>query len=318
MTSCLPALVRPGIGATFYGDLPRDLPRNRAVIAACDLVCLHTRVDASDALSADLVRAVNPAARVWLATPGNYLSKLDREKGRAAVVEECERMATVALTTRLELLEVNGEGASDGAASRDDWTSPRNDPREKERLESLAVLVFETLRATLDRLNGQHVALGWTSHDDTRSFAIPRKMLQRGDILHGPQHYPADRGMVVTQRILERRIQWSRGRWEALADTGAVPASVAPYGDRWAPYLQGHGHSVGALVWGLCEAPVARLWACPGSWSPEGLEALILARRLRARYGHGPDAVERAQAALGLDVDGIVGDETEGALRALV
>jgi hypothetical protein len=64
----------------------------------------------------------------------------------------------------------------------------------------------------------------------------------------------------------------------------------------------------------LCEAPTARLWACPGSWSPEAVEALRLARALRSTGGCGPDAVERWQAAQGLDADGIVGRQTLAAL----
>ncbi|NCW44160.1 MAG: hypothetical protein EBV77_01445 [Gemmatimonadaceae bacterium] len=74
--------------------------------------------------------------------------------------------------------------------------------------------------------------------------------------------------------------------------------------------MQGWGHTVGALVWGLCEAPVARLWACPGSWSPEAVKALRGARAVRAVAGHGPDAIERFQALHGLAADGVVGPRT--------
>lgn len=302
-------VLAPGIGATFYGSLPRDLdtPLGREVIRACDLVTLHTAADASDVQSAALVRQIG-CARVWLAIPANYLSRMDLQRGRNAVLDEARRVAEIAGRMGAELLELNGEGASDGTVVGD-WTHARTDDRERARLEGLARDLFATLRASLPC----SVALGWTSHD-MPGFRVPwGPILSRVD-LHAPQHYPAMPGVVATQRTLDRRISASRGRWEALVERGEIPEDVAPYGARWSPYYQGHGHSVGALAWGLCEAPVARLWACPGSWSAEAVVALRAARVLRGTAGHGPVAVERWQAAHGLDADGIVGPVT---LRAL-
>lgn len=298
-----------GISATIYGNLPRDLdtPLGRDVIRASDIVTLHTSADPADVRSAALVRQINPSARVWLACPANYLSRLDLAKGRAAVLAEVTRIARVAADMGAELLELNGEGASDGKTPGD-WTSAADDLREVERLESLGRDVTLTLRAALPA----SCAIAWTSHDGT-SFRVPRALLSRVD-LHSPQHYPAEAGRTVSQRELERRVAWSEGQWHALAERGRVPAEVVPHGARWAPYLQGWGHTVGALVWGLCEAPIARLWACPGSWSPEALLALRGARAIRAEVGHGPDAVERWQARHGLAVDGVVGPAS---LRAL-
>lgn len=298
----------PGIGATFYGSLPRDLdsPLGRDVIRACDHVTLHTAADASDVQSAALVRRLG-CARVWLAIPANYLSRLDLSRGRVAALDEIRRVALVARDMGAELLELNGEGASDGAVVGD-WTSAPRDEQERRRLDELAVELCNAIRATVPTL-----AIGWTSHDGVRSFAIPRAHLPLID-LHAPQHYPAQAGRTVTQRELAARIAWSRGQWEALVAEGRAPAAVAPYGTAWSPYLQGHGHAVGALVWGLCEAPTARLWACPGSWSPEAVEALRLARALRSSGGYGPDAVERWQRAHGLDADGSVGPRTLAAL----
>lgn len=294
----------PGIGATFYGSLPRDL--DCEVIRACDIVTLHTAADSTDVTSAALVRRLG-CERVWLATPANYLSRLDLSRGRSAALDEIRRVALVARDMGAELLELNGEGASDGAVVGD-WTSAPRDEQERRRLDELAVELCYAICATVRGL-----AIGWTSHDGVRSFRIPREHLALVD-LHAPQHYPAQAGRMVQQRELAARISWSRGQWEALAAEGRAPAAVAPYGAAWSPYLQGHGHAVGALVWGLCEAPTARLWACPGSWSPEAVEALRLARVLRSTGGHGPDAVERWQAAHGLDADGAVGPRTLAAL----
>lgn len=302
-----PLAVRPGVGATFFGSLPRDLDAHRDVIRASDVVTLHTSADPSDVQSAALVRQVNPDARVWLAIPGNYLSRMDLSRGREATVAEARRCARVALACGAEVFEINGEGASDGLTAGD-WTSAPTDDREARRLGSLAVEVLEAARAEL----GARCALGWTSHD-MPGFRLPwSEILSRVD-LHSPQHYPAMEGATVTQRDLERRIAKSDGRWEALVDRHEVPADAVPYGTRWSPYLQGWGHDLGALVWGLCEAATVRLWACPGSWSPVAVEALTLARRLRAAVG---PSVEAWQRAHGLAPDGVVGPATLASLRA--
>lgn len=299
--------VKPGVGATFYGDLPRDLDAHRDVIRACDVVTLHTRADPFDVASAALVRQINAEARVWLAIPGNYLVRMDLARGREATVAEARRCARIALACGAELFEINGEGASDGARPGD-WTSAPGDSHEARRLGSLAVEVLEAARAEL----GDRCALGWTSHD-MPGFRLPwAEILSRVD-LHSPQHYPAQAGRTVSQRELEARIAKSEGRWEAFAERSDIPVEAIPYGARWSPYLQGWGHQLGALVWGLCEAPVARLWACPGSWSAEAVEALTLARRLRAEAG---PSVERWQSAHGLVADGVVGPATLASLRA--
>lgn len=303
-------LVAPGVGCTFFGNLSRDLdsPLGREVIRACDFVALHTSADSTDVTSAALVRSLG-CPRVWLAIPANYLSRLDLTHSRSVALAEIARVAAVARDMGAEALELNGEGASTGAVVGD-WTSARMDASEAQRLESLGVELIEGIRKVYAG------AVGWTSHDGVRSFNVPRGLLSLVD-LHSPQHYPAQPGRLASQRELERRVAWSRGQWEALAAAGRAPLDVAPYGARWSPYWQGHGHTLGALVWALCEAPTARLWACPSSWSPEAPEALRLARALRAEVGHGPEAVERWQAAHGLTADGAVGARTIAALRAL-
>jgi hypothetical protein len=307
--------ITPGIGATIYtggssSDLRPFLAREetRALVRACDHVTLHTAADASDPRSAALVRVTNPTARVWLAVPANYLSRMDLQKGRAKTLEEVARIARIAAEGGFEVLEFNGEGASSGATVGD-WTSAPGDAAEAVRLETLGCELMEEARL---HFGG---ALAWTSHDGVRSFKIPRRLLRFVDI-HAPQHYPAMPGRVASQRELERRVAWSRGQWEALAAEGRCPADVAPGGAKWSPYLQAHGHALGAMVYGLTLAETARLWAYPGSWEPLALEALRLARTLRAATGYGPGAVEAWQTSQGLEADGIVGERTLRSLQA--
>lgn len=295
--------VPPGIGATIYGNLPRDV--SPELVAACDHVTLHTAADASDVQTAAKVRQLG-CERVWLAIPGNYLAR----KSDADAVKEIQRCAHIALDMGAEVFEINGEGSSDGKKPGD-WIAPTSDPFEGERLEALALLIAHAAKDVM----GESCALGWTSHDGT-GFRIPRRFLSRIDV-HAPQHYPAYAGHTVSQRELEKRMSWSRGQWETLADRGKVPGDIAPYGARWAPYLQGHGHTPGALVWGLCEAPVVRLWAYPSSWSPEAIPALRRARAIRANVDvTKPDVVARWQQAQGLEPDGVVGPKTLAALGA--
>jgi hypothetical protein len=295
----------PGIGATLYGNLPRYLSAD--VISVCDHVTLHTRADASDVQSAAKVRAMG-CSRVWLAIPANYLVRMSD----SAAVAEVKRCAAIARDMGAEVFELNGEGSSDGRTPGD-WIAPANDPNEAERLENLAVALFTAAREVLK----DDCALGWTSHDGT-GFRVPRRFLSLVD-LHSPQHYPAMPGRTASQTDLARRIAWSQGQWDGLAARGRVPDEVTPYAFRWSPYYQGHGHAVGALVWGLCEAATARLWAYPSSWSPEGLKALRAARVIRAGVGAcpgsddgawWPDVIERWQASQGLTADGIVGPRT--------
>ena len=307
--------VRPGAGATIYqGGSSSDLrpllekEATRALVRACDHVTLHTAADATDVKSADVVRSINPRARVWLAIPANYLSRIDLQHGRAKVLEEVRRVASVARDMGAEVLEFNGEGASSGAVVGD-WTSAPRDAAEAARLELLGCELVEEAR---QKFAG---AIGWTSHDGVRSFRIPRGLLRLVD-LHSPQHYPAMPGRFASQRELERRVSWSRGQWEALAAEGRAPADVAPGGAKWSPYFQGHGHTLGAMVWALCSAETARLWAYPGSWEPIAVEALRLARVLREATGYGPGAVEAWQTAQGLDADGVVGERTLRTLQA--
>jgi len=299
----------PGVGATIYGHLPRDI--GEAVCRASDFVTLHTLADATDVASADRVRNYG-CSRVWLGLPANYFVRLAATKGLAAAAAEARRCARVAVDAGMEVVEFNGEGQSDGKKPND-WIP--DGPAEAATLARLSETIIASTGDELDRRGSGAVVL-WTSHD-MPSFRLPWKPILHGIGGHSPQHYPAQKGRTVFQRELMSRVARSQGRWEAAAERDGLPPAMLPGGDLWVPYYQGHGHDPGALVWGLAEARIARLWAYPGSWDARGLEALQLARALRVAAGWGPEAVERWQGARGLVADGMVGPKTLAALRAL-
>ncbi len=296
--------LRPGVGVTIYGNLPRDIAK--PIVSAADFVTLHTAADATDVTSASRVRALG-GSRVWLAMPSNYFVRLAAKRGERAAFDEATRCAKVAVAMGAEALEFNGEGSSD-AAVPGDWV-----PASAEEAHTLAELAAGMLAAARAVCHPRGIAVLWTSHD-MPSFRLPWGPILGGVDYHSPQHYPAEKGRLVPQRELMARVDRSRGRWEAMAERDAIPRSMLPGGERWIPYLQGWGHTPAATVWGLCEAPIARLWAYPGSWSPASIAALGAARRVRAQVGAGPDAIPRWQVAQGLVGDGVIGPKTLAAL----
>ena len=133
--------------------------------------------------------------------------------------------------------------------------------------------------------------------------------------LHRPQHYPANKSLgEIRWRTLAGRIDASRAQWGRLAARGVVRPELVPGAGGWSPYLQGWGHTVGATCWGLDQAPLAGLWACPSSWDASGTTALRAMRKIRDEAGHAPGAVARWQRAHDLEADGVVGAAT---LRAM-
>jgi len=299
----------PGVGATIYGRLPRDIAE--PVCRASDFITLHTAADETDPASAARVRALG-CARVWLGLPANYFVRIGQRQGVAAAVKEAVRCARVAADMGAEVLEFNGEGESSGQKPGD-WI-----PASPEEAAQLAAVAEAIICAAEDelRLRGSKAVVVWTSHD-MPSFRLPWGPILRNVGGHSPQHYPAEKGRTVRQRELMERVARSRGRWEGVAEAQRLPAELLPGGPLWVPYFQGWGHTAGATVWGLAEHRLARVWAYPGSWDANGLLALRLARALRREVEPGPEAVEQLQAAHGLVADGLVGPRTEMMLRTL-
>jgi hypothetical protein len=299
----------PGVGATIYGNLPRDIAE--PVCRASDFITLHTAADASDVASASKVRSYG-CSRVWLALPTNYFVRLGQSRGVPAAIAEARRCARVAAGMGVEVLEFNGEGSSD-ASKPGDWIP--GTPEEARELADLAAAIIGAAEEEL-RLRGSAAVVMWTSHD-MPGFRLPWGVILRGVGGHSPQHYPAQKGRLVKQKELMARVATSKGRWEGIAERDGLPEELLPGGELWAPYFQGWGHTVGASVWGLTEHRIARLWAYPGSWDNTGLVSLRLARAIRAEVEPNADALEHWQARHSLSADGMFGPRSEEVARSL-
>ena len=98
---------------------------------------------------------------------------------------------------------------------------------------------------------------------------------------------------------------------------GIYRPELVPGSEACAVYLQIHGVSASAVAWLGNKSDVVRAWAIPTRCDEHGLRGLECLLIARARFGQSAGAIERAQAALGLSVDGVCGPQTEAALLAL-
>jgi hypothetical protein len=205
-TTAAPTLrtLKPGVGATIYGELPRDIAE--PICRASDFVTLHTAADASDVASAAKVRSYG-CGRVWLALPANYFVRLGQTRGVPAAIAEARRCARIAADMGAEAFEFNGEGQQDGQKPGD-WI-PAN-PEEARGLAELAAAIIGAAEEEL-RLRGSAAVVLWTSHD-MPSFRLPWGTILRLVGGHSPQHYPAQKGRFVRQKELMARVATSRGQ----------------------------------------------------------------------------------------------------------
>lgn len=296
----------PGLALTCYAGGPATnilsaVKLSAEAVRLADIVTLHTTPDRSDLAAVAEVRRLNPKARVWFGAPFNPVVRL--QKPRA--LETVAAWAKLAVEAGAEMLELNGEG---NTTSPGDWVG--NDPAERVRLATLMTELLQVMRAAAPSL-----PLGFTSHDMPRSFLVPwSEVLREPLALHRPQHYPAEAGRRVGLQELQDRIARSRKQWDALVAAGKMDAPFTPYGAGWSPYLQGHGHDLVATVWAMDQAPIASLWASPGSWDDVGTASLRVMRQLRDEVGHAPGAIARWQTAHGLDPVGTIGPKSRALL----
>lgn len=297
----------PGLALTCYAGGPASnilqaVKLSATAIALADIVTLHTTPDRSDLAAVAEVRRINPRARVWFGAPFNPVVRLQKPRALEAVAA----WAKLCVEAGAELLELNGEG---NETAPGDWVG--NTDAERAQLAALMTELLQSMRAAAPSL-----PLGFTSHDMPRSFRAPwSEVLREPLALHRPQHYPAEAGRRVGLQELQDRIARSRKQWDALVAAGKCGAPFTPYGAAWSPYLQGHGHDLVATTWAMDQAPIASLWASPGSWDEGGTDALRAMRVIRDDAGSAPGAIARWQVRHGLDPVGTIGPRSRALLN---
>lgn len=108
---------------------------------------------------------------------------------------------------------------------------------------------------------------------------------------------------------LQRRAQTSAKSWAKAVAKGWVREDIPRH-----PYIQAYGTVLHDLVEFGTQGPLVVWWSVPNRMDETGNEALVAVCELRKRGYTGPDAIRRAQHALGVKEDGIYGPITHEAL----
>lgn len=295
------------MASTARESLP-ILRRLMAVAAPGDLaVCVHDPITGDERALTDMVRDLG--LRLWVAWGANPHVRTARAKGPAAALDVCARWSRAAAALGAEVLELNGERA--GSNNPVDWVIDA--PGDAALLPGLAASLIATVRESAP---GARVS--WTSHDAPSWHKLPWRAIfgPGGADLNGPQVYASNPGTPQLESLgaAKARLAMATGQWRKLLEAGTIRADVAPGGPGWIPYVQAHGVTREGTAWLLNAADTVRAWAIPTRVDDAGVEALegiLAARRL---HGRTAGAIERAQAANGLKVDGELGPKTRAAL----
>lgn len=294
----------PCVVVTVYDDLRGDraLPlvdRLAAVAAPGDLaVCVHDPPSRDDA---GLARAITGRGlRLWQA----WGVDPDARGDLAAAVERTRERCALAVSRGAEVVELNGEAAW----KRDDGAVDSAHPLHQRALALIAAA----------REGAPGVPLSWTSFDHVAWHRLPwGAILGTGGVdLHAPQHYAASAPPAGHRQALERLEGRARGQLASLVRRGLCRPALAAGGDGWTPYGQVYGLTTAGAAVVLDAAAITRAWAIPTRCDPAGLDAIEGVLRARRLTGRAAGAVRRAQATLGLAVDGALGPRTLAALRA--
>lgn len=308
-----PPPVAPAVVVTVYpsGSMASTVAQSRPLLARLlraaapgDLVvCVHDPITGDERALTAMVRDLG--ARLWVAWGANPHVRTARAKGPQAALDVCARWSAAAHQIGAEVLELNGERS--GSDNPNDWVIDA--PGDAALLPALASSLIATVRASAP---GARVS--WTSHDHPRWHRLPwRQILGAGGVdLHAPQLYAADTRSAAPEghRAAAARLASASAQWRVLVDVGEVRPELGPGGAGWTSYGQVHGLTTAGAALVLDSSDTSRAWALPTRSDAAGvlaLEALLTARRL---HGRSAGAIRRAQAAHGLDVDGVCGPAT--------
>jgi len=314
-----PTLARlaPAVVVTVYPSGPmaataRDthpmLARLMRVAAPGDLaVCVHDPITGDERALTSMVRDLG--LRLWVAWGANPHVRTARAKGPASALDVCARWATAAAALGAEVVELNGERA--GSDNPNDWAIDA--PGDAALLPALARSLIDTARASAPRS-----LVSWTSHDHPKWHRLPWGAIlgPGGCDLHAPQLYAADTRSDAPEghREAAARLASASAQWRTLVDVGEVRPDLGPGGAGWTAYGQIHGLTTAGAVRVLDSSDTSRAWALPNRCDEAGLRALEVLLTARARHGRAAGAIQRAQAAHGLVVDGIAGAATLAAM----
>lgn len=295
-------LLRPGIFVSIYNDLRgvRSLPilaELQRHAAPGDLgVAIHDPPSDDDAaLSRDVRAAGLRLIYGWGTDP-------DARRTVRDAAATTRRRARLAADRGAEAVELNGEAA---------WKAP-----------GLSAHAREMLGAAREGAPGLPVA--WSYFDGPDSHEMEpetgRSIFGPGGVDYSaPQVYASDPGAPGLEDHRDARRRWDRAvaQHEAMVRRGIYRPELVPGREACAVYLQIHGVSSSCVAWLGNKSDVVRAWALPTRCDESGLRGLEYLLIARARFGRSAGAIERAQAALGLTVDGVCGPQTGAALLTL-
>ena len=283
--------VAPGLAITVWGSLTASADRLRAINP--DIVIRHQAANRADVAA---LRAILPAARLWVQVPANFLAAPTLPCDAACA--RVQGMVRDAIDCGAEVFSFNGEERShpDGEG----WDARAGMP--------VAVLADRATRIlhAAEEAAGDHMALGWSSHDCPAWHHLP------WEAIFGPgspvalniaQVYPARQGAVVGHVEALKRHATMAGQWAQFVAAGTVRPELAPGGAGWVEYTQGAGLAVDGTCALLDTAPLGAIWTAPGELDDAGVLACRADMALRAAAGPAAGRVARYQSAHGLTAD---------------
>lgn len=301
-------MIPAGVGLTLWRskrfDLALEYSKELLTTERPPLVNLHLWPTEDTERYVDGVRVMLPDTEIWLSPGCNGLA----DNSLADIKAQGKAWGKRAEKQGAKCLLLNLEGSS--LPGYPGWTS--DDPAKLAQLGERAHALVDSIADAAPSLT-----IGLTSHDCPDWHHLPWDVLlgERSPVkIHAPQLYPGIKRPGCTLAAARGRWSLATSQWAKWVARGLVRADLGPGGAGWVTYGQGWGHSVGASLWLLDQAPRSLMWASPSRLWLEGRVALRTTLRLRRELGEGAGVIARHQAHRHLAVDGLPGPVTLGSL----